>query len=168
MRSMALGYTLIEILVVLLIISIVTSVGLLSIRFNENKKLETFANELTQLMTLAEEEALLKPQVIGLFLSNQSLQFSILKEDAEDNKKEIWVPLQDLTLGLHPIPHNIQVDLFINHQRIALDEKINPQIIISTNGDPTPFIMYVGKKGERPHYAVTGDADGNVASKSLS
>lgn len=161
------GYTLIEILIVLFIISIVTTVALLSISRNENRQVETFANELTQKLVFAEEQAMLQPQVLGLSLSNQSFQFSSYQLTA-DGKKQVWTPLQDTVLGKHAIPGNIQVSLEMNGNQTKQMEKDNPQIIISTNGDMTPFTLYVGKQGEKPLYAILSDGDGNVTSKLLS
>lgn len=160
------GYTLIEILVVIFIISIVTSVALLSIRQNENKQMETFANELTQAMQLAEEQAMLQPMVMGLSLNDNSFQFSSY---LKDEKNTNWIPLDDSALGKHRIPRNIQLGVEVASQKNDADkEKKNiPQIIISTNGDITPFVIYVGKKGQKPRYAIKGDADGSITNKAL-
>lgn len=152
------GFTLIEILVVLFIISIVTSVALLSISHNANKKIESFANELTQMITLAEEQAMLQPTVLGLSLNDQSFHFASL--ESKVGKKNTWVPLQDVILKKHIIPKDIQISLNTENNH-------HPQIIISTNGDVTPFTIYVGKKGEKPSYVIIGTADGNIANKAL-
>lgn len=172
------GYTLIEILIVLFIISIVTSVALLSISRNENKQLESFANELTQKVTLAEEQAMLQPHVLGLSLRGNSYQFASYEAEAGE-EKNVWTPQEDAILGKHKIPSDIEISVQMGGVRTAAledevedevdeAEKMNPQIVISTNGDITPFIIYVGKKGEKPRYAITGDADGSVTNKLLS
>ena len=163
------GFTLIEILIVLFIISIVSSVALLSIGHNENKRLASFANELTQTMVLAEEQAMLQPSVLGVILKDNSLQFVTLQSITDKNKS--WLPLNDKVLNQHLVPDNIQLEIEVGGQRVDLsDDKAAtmPQIIISTNGDVTPFRIYIGKKGERPRYMVVGEADGNVINKSLS
>lgn len=163
------GYTLIEILIVLLIISIVTGMALLTISHNVNKQLEIVASELVQTMTLAEEQAILQPSVLGLSLSKHSWQFSSLQPYA-DGKKNRWAPLHDAMLGEKNIPDAIQLDVNVGEQRVASsqDETPHPQIIISTNGDITPFTIYIGQKGKKPRYAITGDADGHVTSQLLS
>jgi general secretion pathway protein H len=169
-RRAANGYTLVEILVVLFIISIVTSVALLSIGRNENKQLETFANELTQIMTLAEEQAMLQPLVLGVSLSEDKVRFTSL-QTAKDGKKNLWEPLQNSILNKHNIPNGIQLRIDVGGTRttsIDKDDQKNPQIIISTNGDVTPFTIYIGKKGQKPRYAVVGDADGNITNRALS
>jgi general secretion pathway protein H len=153
------GFTLIEILVVLFIISIVTTVALLSISRNENRQLETFTNELTQMLTLAEEQAMLQPTVMGLAFKSSSLQFSRYESS--------WEPWQGASLGKRKVPDNIELKLEVANQKIDAANK-TPQIIISTNGDVTPFTIYIGKKGAKPRYAVIGDADGQITSQLLS
>ena len=170
MKMKSAGFTLIEVLVVLFIISVVTSVALLSINRNENKQMESFVNELRQIMTLAEEQAMLQPSVLGLTLNDHSFQFASLQPSA-DSKKNKWSLLEDTMLGKHDIPRNIQLNIVIGNASIKPAEETaikTPQIIISTNGDITPFTIYVGKIGEKPRYAVIGDADGNVTTKLLS
>ena len=167
-KCMPQGYTLIEILVVMLIISIVTSVALLSIGHNENREIETFANEISQMVTLAEDQAMLEPNILGLSISGRALQFASY-QTADDKQKNHWVPLQDAVLGERVIPSNIEVRVETGGVKTAMSANtLNPQVVISTNGDTTPFTIYVGKKGQKPLYAITGDADGKVTTRFLS
>lgn len=157
------GYTLIEVLVVIFIISIATSVTLLTIGKNENREIETFAKELTQMVSLAEEQAMLQPRVLGIALNSNTIQFASFDKDKE-TQKSTWLPLSDHVLHHYAVPDNIQISLHISGSQIALngEPSTTPQIIFSTNGDVTPFVMYVGKKGKKPAYAISADADGNV------
>lgn len=161
------GYTLIEILVVLFIVSIVAGVALLTIGRNQNKQMETFVSELTQSITLAEERAMLQPTVLGLSIGTSSLQFNAY-QPALAKEKSKWLPVQDTALSQRTIPNDIQLGLNVGQARGEFSNSNGPQIIISTNGDLTPFTIYVGKKGQKPRYAITGDADGNVTSRELS
>lgn len=154
------GYTLVEVLVVLFIISIVTSVALLSIRRNDNKEMETFAHEVTQILSLAEEQAMLTPSVLGLSFDKEFFQFASL-EKTKDGKKTTWAPLADTILGTHPIPRNVEVRVSVANQ----NPKSNSRIVISTNGEVTPFTIYIGKPGQKPRYAISGHADGTVKNK---
>lgn len=161
------GYTLIEILIVMFIISIVATTALLSISYNKNKTIESFANQLTQILTLAEEQAMLQPVVLGVMVSDASLSFSSLKQDST-SKKNQWVPLQDTVLGTHHIPHGIQISVKVENTKSADDaEKKTPQIIISSNGEASPFTIYLGKPGEKPLYAIKGEADGSITNTAL-
>lgn len=164
----ALGFTLVEVLVVILIISIVTSVALLSVGHNENKKIETFAKELTQVVSLASEQAMLQPVILGMAINEHSFEF-LRYEASQDDKENHWQPLNDNLLGRHEIPHGVSVEVKVQNNQIHTEEKgVVPQIIFSTNGDITPFTIQVGKKGERPRHAIIGEADGHLTQKALS
>lgn len=161
------GFTLIEILVVLFIISIVTSVALLTISRNDNRQLESITKELVQALTLAEEKAMLQPSVLGLTIEKNAYQFSSY-QPAEGKNKANWL----LADANHLIPHNVELSVDVEGKKISADQddetKSMPQIVISTNGDITPFTIYIGKKGNSPHYEIRGDSNGNITSRSLS
>lgn len=165
------GFTLVEILIVIFIISIVTSVALLTISKNENRQMELFAGELAQSVTLAAEQAMLQPAILGLSIYPSSYHFASYLPPV-DGKKYQWVPLQDKLLGKHGIPDGMEVIVQVEAPQKAgkkkEDLKNAPQIIISTNGDMTPFKIYIGKKGKNPRYLIQGDVNGSVISKNLS
>lgn len=164
------GFTLIELLIVIFIISIVTSVALLSVGRNENRQLESFANELSQRITLAEEQAMLQPAVLGLKLDESSYQFFIYHPPLGE-KKQSWTPVQDKILGQQAIPSDVELVVEMRGKKSSTSDEEetvkDPQVIISTNGDLTPFTIYVGKKGKKPRYAIKGGADGTVANTLL-
>lgn len=161
------GFTLIEILIVIFIISIVTSVALLTIGHNENKKMETFAKELTQVVSLAEEQAMLQPNILGIAFNDGSLQF--LKY-AKERDQEVWVPVDDDNINKINIPKGINIKVKVQNKRIpeSSESKGLPQIVFSTNGDITPFTIEVGKKGEKPRHLIIGEADGHLIEKNIS
>src|SRR5438105_3387067 len=70
-----LGFTLIEILIVIVIISIVTGIAALTISRNQQKQYEYLATSLSHLITLAEEEAMLRPTTLGLAFTDHTFQF---------------------------------------------------------------------------------------------
>jgi general secretion pathway protein H len=169
MKQLNRGYTLIEILVVIFIISLVTSVAVLSIGRNENKQVEAFANQLTQMLSFAEEQAMLQPNVLGLSFNKHSLQFSSLQIE-QDGTKQNWIPLNDNVLGKRDFPGDIEIGIQVGNALANNDDqtvKDVPQIIISTNGDFTPFTIYVGRKGKKPLYVISGDENGTVTNKEL-
>jgi general secretion pathway protein H len=161
----AAGFTLIEILVVLFIISIVSTVALLSINRNTNKEIETYAKQIAQMLALAQEQAMVQSNVVGLMVKSQTLTFTSLHM-GDAKQKNTWQPLQESVLGTQKVPSDLQ--LKVGGGNASDGNSANPQIIISTNGDVTPFTIYIGKKGEKPLYAITGDADGQVTTRTLS
>jgi general secretion pathway protein H len=155
-KRMAKGFTLIEILIVIVIISIVSSVALVTISGNKTKQVESFAKQLTRLITLAEQEAMLQPATLGLAFYQHSFQF-FNYTPSEDNP---WKAITTGSLGLHKIPEHIQLTLRVNNEGKVLDGK--PHIFISESGDITAFTLTIANRGEKPAYVIRSDASGNV------
>ena len=150
------GFTLIEILIVMVIISIVSGIALLTITSNQHKQLQQVAKKLSHLIVLAEHQAMLQPATLGLGVSKTGYQFFEFKEG---NK---WRALNDRHFGSHLVSASVQFILKIRGKQIPLDGK--PGIIISESGDMTPFVLFIGKNGEKPLYQVKGEANGKVTS----
>lgn len=157
------GFTLIELLIVIVIISIVASFAVLSINFNQNKRLESLSNQLVNTLTLAEQEALLRTTTLGFSLTQNTFQFYEYHA-LKDPEKSPWQPLNDNILGLHHIPKDVQMTLKIEGKSVSTTQ---PKLIISPSGDITPFIIYVGKKDNPPHYKVRGEANGTIKSEMI-
>jgi general secretion pathway protein H len=149
------GFTLIEILIVIVIISVISTVAMLSIHFNRNKQLETLANTLANLITLAEEEAMLRPAVLGLVFTPHSYQFYIYQEN-----NHTWQPLPNRVFRATAIPDDTQITLKIHGQNIPTDGQ--HQLIISTSGDIPDFTISIGKSDQAPLYQVIGKESGDV------
>ncbi len=160
------GFTLIEILVVLFIISIVSTVALLTISKSDAKEVEYIAKQISQMVTLAEEQAIVQSKVLGLSIKSHGFTFTSFKT-GDVKQKDTWQPLQETALKQQTVPSDMQLKVDVGNAAHESSTQ-NPQIIISTNGDVTPFTIYIGKKGQKPLYAVTGDADGHVTTKLLS
>jgi general secretion pathway protein H len=140
------GFTLIELLIVMVIISVVGGVALLSISHNQNTRYDNLAKQITNLLSLAEEEAMLKPVVLGLGFTDTSFQFYEY-DDSKANAKEKtnpWQPASSNELGLHRIPDDVQLTVKIR--------------------DIIPFTILIGKPGSEPRYQVVGLANGSLTS----
>lgn len=149
------GFTLIEVLIVIVIISIVTSVATLTIHFNRNKQLESFAHTLANQITLAEQEAMLRPAILGLALNTKSIQFFIFRD-----KDHSWQPIDNKVFHPRNIPEKTQVTLSIDNQSTPADGK--PRLIITSSGEIPAFTISIGVQDEKPLYRVIGETNGNV------
>lgn len=159
------GYTLIEILIVIFIISIVSTVAILSIGRSHHQRLSAMASQVAQLMTLAEEQAMLQPAVMGMSISGQAIQFAVYQAPVNNKGKPSWLPWQEKPLQPHPIPDDMVLVLTLNGHE-AMDEKNAAQpVVISTSGDITPFTLSIGMKGREPEYVVRGEADGTITTQ---
>lgn len=155
------GFTLIELLIVIVIISVVATFALLSINVNQNKRLESFSNQLVNTLTLAEEEALLRSVTLGLSIAHNALQFYEYHPEHKDNP---WQVATDPTLSSHNLPNDIQLSLKIPGNP---DVSAAFKLIISPNGDIAPFKIFVGKKGTPSRYVIIGEDNGAIHYESI-
>lgn len=153
------GFTLIEILIVIVIISIVSSIAALTISHNQQKQYEYLAKSLAHLITLAEEEAMLRPATLGLAFTPENYQFF---EYQDKGTKTHWVALTDKLFGKHTYSSSIKLTVHVQNKTVPLDGQ--PHLIISASGDIVPFTIWIGKEDQEPSYQVTGFADGNISS----
>jgi len=167
MKQTRAGYTLIEILIVIFIISIVSAVALLSFGRSQHQRYSTLAGQVAQMLTLAEEQAMLQPAVLGMSVDNQVIQFYEYQPAQDSKQTARWIVWQDKPLQPHPVPDDIALTLKLNEVSQHNDKDITPSIVISASGDVTPFTLYIGKQGEAPAYAVQGEADGTITSQQL-
>ncbi len=157
MRPQNSGFTLIEILIVLVIISIVTAVALLTINQNQKKAVILQAENLIQLMELTEQKALLWPGTLGFQLDNARYKIVVL----QNNSKNIWQDLHDRNLRPYAIPKDINI-LLKNPHTEASNLKHHPQIIFFENGEITPFKILIGLKNNAPMIEIAGHANGEI------
>jgi general secretion pathway protein H len=158
------GFTLIEILIVMLIISIVSGVAVLTISNNQRKQMEMLADKLVNLITLAEEEAMLRPATLGLAFTPQSYQFFRFVEPGTA-ETTAWQPLETRNFTRQMLPTNVSISIKVAGQTLELNGK--PQIIITASGDVAPFIITIGKMGEKPAYAVINNNAGTLKAEAL-
>lgn len=154
MKNNSSGYTLIEILIVMVIMSIVATTAVLSIHRHQTRHIKALADEITNLINLGEEEALLRPAVLALTFSAQTFQF--VKYDTDTHS---WQPLTQTSLNVHRLPGDVEISLKINGKLVPPN---SPQLIISSDGDVTPFVILLGKKGEEPIYQITSESNGAI------
>lgn len=152
MLSKTRGFTLIEILIVIVIISIVSAVAVITIGYNQYKRVENIANQIASAMTLAEQQAMLEPAVLGFTLFPDSFEF--YRFEVANNK---WYPCTDNVLGKQSLPHDMQVTI-----QTVEDSDKKPQVIFSSSGEITPFTIFIGKVNDSPWYRIIGRANGFI------
>ena len=135
------GFTLIELLIVMLIISIVGGIALLTLSKNNHREMSYLASHIQDLLDLAEEEALLRSTTLGLLISPNAYQF--LEYHPSKKEENPWHPLAFPLFAKKVIPHNITFRLKINGHIVPFHD--TPDILISENGDITPFTLFIEK-----------------------
>ena len=118
------GFTLVEILVVLVIIGTILSIGLMSFNLADNdRNLKTESRRFMALSEVALDEATMQGREFGIELMSKGYRF--VEFDAFAGR---WAELPgDDTLRLRGLPEELAFDLYLEDKRIPLD------------ADPAPF-----------------------------
>ncbi|MEP6881999.1 MAG: type II secretion system minor pseudopilin GspH [Dokdonella sp.] len=158
------GFTLIEILVVVVIIGVLALAVTLSIATAGGERQLTRESERLQaLIDHACTEAELTGREIGVRVSRNGYAFSLLgfqgwmaSEQKEELRPRTWIP-------------GMQVALYRDgrEMRLADDESEAPQIVCFSSGELSPFVMRL-QLGDAPNrYEVRGQADGRIEVKAV-
>lgn len=152
------GFTLLEVMVVLLLIGILTGFAVLSVRgVSEDERLAEEARRLAALLEFNHQEAVLGGEERGVHFEENGYTFMIL------NRTKEWVPVQDSPLlTRHQLPRDFNIDLWVDGRLVDLGEPSpSPQILLLSSGESTDFKLVLGAEYVRG-YTVSGDALGNL------
>ena len=161
------GFSLLELLVVIVIIAILFTFTTLAIRGTSPEELiETEARRLDRLLQLALEEAILKGEEYGLEFKPDSYRFLLYSEYT-------WQPLaNDDLLRERQLPENMEFELEIEQIEVLVEEdsadsgkkdedKPDPQVFILSSGEITPdFSVRLVMPGVETSYIVSGTING--------
>ena len=162
MIAPARGFTLLEIMVVLVLIGIITSFALLSVGGGPRERLAEEAQRLAALVQLHQQEAILSGDPRGIRFARTG--YAILRQD----EKGAWQPpIAADTLIQHELPDEIALGLWVEGRPAALKNAGNrPQVLLLASGEATEFVAVFGLADERgpdpPLYRVAGDALGRL------
>jgi len=165
-RSQA-GFTLVEILVVLIIIGVVTAAIVPSIHTNDrSRKMEVEMHRIQALLKLAREEAVMQNEEIALKVSEQSYSFEVLGDkgwkpmDSVDGvfRERQVVDGTELALKVD----NLEIN-FGKQQEAAGEDKIPPpRIYILSSGEIMPFELILRTLDQSLQYSLKAGEDGEV------
>lgn len=155
------GFTLIELLIVVLIISIVASVAVLSIRQNVSKQVEHAAQQILNLLNLAETEALLRSTTLGIKVTAKQLTFYEFKE----GKASQWYSIHQGNLKPFSLPQHVSIQLKNKSTNDA--EKKLIDITFFPSSDITPFTLELKAKNKPPSWRIKGLHNGTLISEAI-
>jgi general secretion pathway protein H len=161
------GFSLLELLVVIVIIAILFTFTTLAIRGTSPEELiQTEAQRLDRLIQLALEEAILKGTEYGLEFKPDSYRFLLFIENT-------WQPLEDdKLLRQRQLPENMEFELEIEQIDVLVEkqsddsesedeDRPDPQVFILSSGEITPeFSVRLVMPGVATSYIVSGTING--------
>ena len=151
------GFTLIEVLVVLLIIGLTVGFVTLSIGTGgAARQTEEEARRLAALIELAREEAVLRSQELAIEFRRDGYRFLQLSE-------EKWLPLgDDELLRRRVLPSGIELALELEDDEVVLSaepEKETPHVFLLSSGESSPFVVTLATSDQSVLWRVAGRED---------
>jgi len=174
------GFSLIEILVVVVIIGIVASIAILSLNLlGDDRDLQTEARRVISLLEVAQDEAMMQGREFGLEVMASAYRF--VEYDPFTNQ---WVDLLgDDTFRMRQLPDGVEFDLLLEEHHVQLDanpaaleaskdamdadlgESYTPHILIFSSGDLTPFELHIARLADDQTVILESDITGAIAIK---
>lgn len=155
------GFTLMEIMVVLVLISILTSLAVLSVGGGPRDRLAEEGQRLAALVELQQQEAILTGEIRGVQFGRQG--YAILSLDEQG----AWVPPNATdTLIRHALPEDMALGLWVDQRPAPLEKISFPQVLLLNSGEITDFVAVFSfvddPSPNAPLYRVAGDAVGRL------
>jgi general secretion pathway protein H len=151
------GFTLVEILVVIVIVGVIISFAVLSIGGRAvDERLDNEARRLRELITLAADEAVLQGTELGFVQTAEGYAFLALREGkwgyaaAEGPMRPRLLELRVDGRPVAPLP--------LDDERVEL----KPQVLLLSSGEATEFSLDLRAHQHPAYYRLQGDPLGRV------
>ena len=163
------GFTLIEILVVVVIIGVLSAGLLLSISLTgRDRDLEKEGDRFFTLLNYAREQAELQTRDYGVILQDDSYEFV-----SYDVHQGIWRSLfEDDVLRLRHLPYGLNFKLVIETRPVVLKKPADakdktPQLMIFSSGDLTQFKVTIEREGGEHSLTILQDDKGEIVEQPM-
>jgi general secretion pathway protein H len=160
----AAGFTLIEILVVVVIVGVLAAGLMLSVTLTgRDRELEKESDRLLALFTYAREQAELQTREYGVLFQDDGYEFL-----AYDGRRGLWRSVfEDDVLAARKLPDGLGFTLSVESRPVVLKRPKDstdktPQVMIFSNGDLTTFAAVLQRDGGTRSVTVTQDDKGTV------
>lgn len=163
------GFTLVEILVVVVIMAIVVSLAILSVHTGgRDTQLDEESRRIEGLMGLLHERALLEGRDFGMRIEPAAYEFLVYEP-----RRDLWMALdQDQEYRRRSLPKGVSFQLELDSQVVVIKPiernpssdapAPGPQLAIAASGEGTPFRLTLLRDGSTAKASVNGDALGKL------
>lgn len=148
------GFTLIEILAVIIIIGLITSIVSLNVDQGEaDNSSRKEAQALRQALDFVSDLAVLNGEIVGMFVAPQQVEGSAAKQWCyhwQRFRSEQWTDLPKDTLAEHCMAETVQLDLMVEGKLVIYDEDLEvqpPVLIWSPSGEATAIEITLYENG---------------------
>ena len=155
------GFTLIEILIVLVLIATLSSLIVIQVRDRDDaaildQEIETFIKR----GSFAQEEMLFRTNPLGIYFTNGGYAwyegYLADREDEPDaretRKTVLWRPLRDRLLRPHDFPPGMNITLYLEGTPVVLEDElpdeVRPQVLFLPDTDALPFELLMAFRSE--------------------
>jgi len=171
------GFTLIEILVVVIIIATISSMALLSMNLvGDDRDLDTERKRLAALLEVAQDEAAMQGREFGMELLQTGYRF-VEHDPLTSQWSEI---LGDDLYRLRKLPEGVELELYVEDKRIMLenepavfenrdDDKMQigiddytPHLLLSSSGEITAYEIRLRRLNSDQELVMRGDILGEI------
>lgn len=156
------GFTLLEVMVVMILIGIMTGFALLSVGGGPRDRLAEEARRLAALVELHHQEAILNGETRGIRFDRDSYRMLGL-----DDRGQWRPPASTTALSERQLPEGLILGLWIEGRPAVTDaDDARPQVLLLASGESTEFVAVFGFADETgpdaPRHRVDGDALGRL------
>jgi len=159
-RAVPAGFTLVEILVVLLIVSIMSGIALANLPgFTRTQDFDTEARRLKTLLDMAREESVIQAAELGFAPTEDGYGFHVYDEF---NQK--WREYEQSPFQQRRLPDNVELELEVENQGFSLTtekKSIIPPLLILSSGEITPFTLTL-LQGSELQQSMRSDGYGDI------
>jgi general secretion pathway protein H len=161
------GFTLLEVLVVIVIIGIITAMATISVNvLGGDHEMQQEAERLQAILTQTREDAVLQSRDLGLRVDETSFEFL-----EYDSRNERWrAVVYDPMLRERTLPEGLRLALRLEGRDVKLQPRepetdrnpIHPQVILQASGDLAPFDLVFSRDGTKEQRRLSGTFDGQL------
>lgn len=166
----AAGFTLLEVLVVVVIIGILTSMAVVSINvLGGDHEMDEEARRLQAIMVQAREDAMLEGRDVGLRIDVRGYDF--LRYDGRYERWEIVG--DDPLLRERTLPPGLTAALYLESRQVQLASRAaptertppSPQVVVQASGDLVPFEVLLRRDGTDEERWISGTLEGAIETR---
>jgi general secretion pathway protein H len=168
-RARSIGFTLLEILVVVFIIAITAAAAVLAVgTTGRDRELERESERVLGLLNYTREQAEMRTRELGVLFEETRYRFVSF-----DLRKQIWVEIEsDPAMRLRELPDGLSLSLEVEARPVILrrppdSEDMTPQLMLYSNGDLTPFVLRVRRDEASRIVEVSTNEKGLIEAKPL-